>query len=354
MDVKNVLNYAIAGVVMCASCQMKQQKSDFVPIVQADTVMIVGKQMSYEFPGRVKAAETTNLAFKVAGRLERYLVKEGSFVKKGQVVAVMDNRDYKLLLDAATAEYNDVQAKAKRVIDLYADSVVTAEAYDKARYGLQQIKAKLDNAKNQLADTKLTAPYDGYVQKCLFESGTVVGAGSPVITIISSGKSEVEINIPAVVYLQRKDLYDFSATFDVLPDVVIPLSMVSMMPKANASQLYTTRLAIPASVNPQPIPGMNAVVKMCVEQTDVEKTLVPATALFAKEGKSSVWVLDANKVVRLRQVEVEALHNDGSATLKSGLKSGEIVVTAGVNSLREGTQVRVLEKTSETNVGGLL
>ncbi|MDO4949272.1 MAG: efflux RND transporter periplasmic adaptor subunit [Bacteroidales bacterium] len=339
---------------MCSSCQTKQKKNDFVPVVQADTVMVVGRQMSYEFPGRVKAAETTNLAFKVAGRLERYLVKEGSFVKKGQVVAVMDDRDYKVLLDATTAEYNDVQSKAKRVMDLYTDSVVTAEAYDKARYGLQQIKAKLDNARNQLADTKLTAPYDGYVQKCLFESGTVVGAGSPVITIISSNKSEVEINIPAVVYLQRKDLFEFSATFDVLPDVVIPLTMVSMMPKANASQLYTTRLAIPANANPQPIPGMNAVVKMSVEQADVEKMNVPATALLSKDGKTCVWVLNANQEVQLRQVEVEALHNDGSATLKSGLKSGEIVVTAGVNSLREGTKVRVLEKTSETNVGGLL
>lgn len=346
--------YVVAGMVMCSSCQTKQKKNDFVPVVQADTVMVVGRQMSYEFPGRVKAAETTNLAFKVAGRLERYLVKEGSFVKKGQVVAVMDDRDYKVLLDATTAEYNDVQSKAKRVMDLYTDSVVTAEAYDKARYGLQQIKAKLDNARNQLADTKLTAPYDGYVQKCLFESGTVVGAGSPVITIISSNKSEVEINIPAVVYLQRKDLFEFSATFDVLPDVVIPLTMVSMMPKANASQLYTTRLAIPANANPQPIPGMNAVVKMSVEQADVEKMNVPATALLSKDGKTCVWVLNANQEVQLRQVEVEALHNDGSATLKSGLKSGEIVVTAGVNSLREGTKVRVLEKTSETNVGGLL
>ncbi len=354
MNAKTVLFYAIAGMVMCSSCQSQKKVEENIPVVQIDTVHVVGLKMVYEFPGRVKAAETSNLAFKVAGRLNRYLVKEGMPVKKGQVVATMDERDYLVQLDAVTAEYNDVQAKAKRVMELYADSVVTAEAYDKARYGLQQIKAKLDNAKNQLADTKLTAPYDGYVQKCLFESGTVVGAGTPVISIISSGKSEVEINIPAVVYLKRNKLSDFTATFDVLPGVVVPLTMASMMPKANASQLYTTRLAIQSNTDPQPMPGMNAVVRMTVEQSDAAKVRISSSALLNKRGRACVCVVNSDGIVRLREVEVEMLHTDGTVTLSNGLNEGEIVVTAGVHSLSDGEKVRVMEKTSATNVGGLL
>ena len=173
---------------------------------------------SDEFPGRVVAAEEVNMAFKVSGNLKEVYVNEGSKVSKGQLIAEIDPRDYQVQLDATEAEYHSVKAEAERVIALYSDSVATADEYDKARYGLKHITAKLENAKNQMSDTKIYAPFNGFVQKRLYDPPTVVAAGMPVITLVSNGKQEVEINIPSSTFMNRKNIIYAYAKFDYLPE----------------------------------------------------------------------------------------------------------------------------------------
>lgn len=85
------------------------------------------------------------------------------------------------------------------------------------------------------------------------------------------------------------------------------------------------------------------------------KTVIPSSALFAKEGRSYVYVYDPeNEVVRLRGVAVERLHTDGTAVIGQGLAVGEQVVTAGVHKLTDNQKAVPLAAASETNVGGLL
>ena len=71
----------------------------------------------------------------------------------------------------------------------------TPDANDKAMYGLKQITAKYNHAKDQLEYTRLYAPFSGYVQKRLFDSHETIAAGMPVVSIISEGTPEVEINL---------------------------------------------------------------------------------------------------------------------------------------------------------------
>ena len=132
------------------------------------------------------------MAFKVSGLLQQVFVEEGQRLKKGDLLAQIDSRDYELLFQAVESEYLGIKSEAERVIDLYADSVATTSEYDKARYGLNQIKAKYENAKNQLADTKIYAPFDGVVKTTFFNSPTVVGAGMPILSLLSSEMPEAE------------------------------------------------------------------------------------------------------------------------------------------------------------------
>ena len=74
-------------------------------------------------------------------------------------------------------------------------------------YGLRQITAKYNHAKDQLEYTRLYAPFSGYVQKRLFDSHETVAAGMPVVSVISEGTPEVEINLPAVEYIRRRQFY---------------------------------------------------------------------------------------------------------------------------------------------------
>ena len=343
------------GLLAVSSCGNRKAEEPEVVNVRLFTVRNASAKSAQEFPGRVKAAEEVNMAFKVSGTLMRVCVGEGSRVSRGQLVAEIDPRDYQVQLDAAEAEYMRVKSEAERVMALYADSVSTADAYDKARYGLRQITAKYENARNQMADTKIYAPFDGYVQKRLFDPPTVVAAGMPVVTLVSGGEQEIEINIPASAYINRHEMVSFHASFDFIPNREIPRRLISVAPKANANQLYTVRLALPQDVSPRPAPGMNTMVNIETHGAMDGKTEIPSSALFEKEGKSRVWVYDeTDGTIRLRTATVERLHTNGMAIITQGLSDGELVVVTGVRKLTDGQKVKPMAEESETNVGGLL
>lgn len=244
----------------CCGCSGRPEGAVRLPIVRIDTVGVYGTPRTVQFPGCVRAAQEVNAAFKVGGTLRTIFAEEGEFVRRGAPLAALDARDYRLQAEAAEAEYKRVKAEAERVMALYADGAATPDAYDKARYGLQQITAKYENSRNQLADTEIRMPFDGYVQKRLFDPSTVVGAGMPVLTVVSAEAPEIEINIPGSEYVRRSEFDGFEAAFDFWPGKRIPLRLRSISPKANANQLYTLRLGVPADLRPLPSPGMNTMV----------------------------------------------------------------------------------------------
>jgi len=343
----------LAIAFVCVACSGKKEGVEVIPLVKTEIVGESASTMVNDFPGKVKAAKDVGVSFKVSGTLQYYALKEGDAFRKGQVLAVMDPKDYQLQFDAAQAQYSQVKAQAQRIMNLYKDSVVSADKYDQARYGLEQVTAKYEFAKNQLNDCKIYAPFDGLVSKRYFESGTTVGAGMPVMAIISSGRPEVEIEIPAKILNMKSNFSGFSAKFDTY-DQDVKLSMISISPKANANQLYSVRLAIDPSLKEMPMPGMNTMVRLHFKSRDFEHFSIPVTSVFTKDGKSYVWILAGDNKVRMREVQVATLHIDGTADISLGLEAGNVIVSAGVHQLHEDQQVQVLKETSPTNLGSLL
>jgi len=273
-------------------------------------------------------------------------------VRRGQVIAQMDDRDYRVQLAAAEAEFTQVKAEAERVMALFADSVGTANNYDKARYGLQQITQKLQHCRDQVADCVLRAPFDGYVQSVLREAHETVGAGMPVISLIGDGLTEVVINIPASETLRRDEFASFSARFDVLPDEQFPLQLLSIARQANVNQLYEVRLGLQGR-HPQITPGMSTMVRLNYKNEGVNPISIPLSAIHRATGVSSVFVFADGKV-RLKTVILGQVHNNGSVEVLDGLEAGQQIVVSGVNTLTDGETVRPAPRPSKTNVGGLL
>lgn len=177
----------------------------------------------------------------------------------------------------------------------------------------------------------------------------------PVVTLVSGDRQEIEINIPASTYLQRKEIASFTTAFDFLPDQLVQLRLISMAPKANANQLYTVRLALPENLSTQPSPGMNAMVNVVFNDSASRKTEIPSSALFRKDGQTFVWVYNApGGTIGQRAVVVERLDTQGNAVVTQGISAGEQIVTAGVHKLTDKQAVRPVTTESETNVGGLL
>ena len=352
---KNLMSIAAGLIIITSACSHKKIEEKTVQTVKTDTVRVYGDKSSSTFPGKVKAASDINLSFRISGPIVKIAAEVGSFVKKGQVLAEMDSRDYTLQLSATEAEYNRIKAEADRVMALYEKGSVTPNDYDKAVYGLQQITAKLEAHKNALADTNLSAPFDGYVQRRFFDTGETVGAGMPVISMISADLPEVEINIPSSDFVRRDRFESFSCSVDIYPELSFPLELIGVTQKANLNQLYTVRLKIKDRAKQLPAPGMTAIVTVQYKMEEATFVQIPLSAVFESEGFSAVWVYNPiAQTVEPRVITLTKILSDGTVIVSEGLHEGELVVTAGVHALRQGEKVKLLPAVSSTNVGGLL
>lgn len=334
-------------LALLAGCAGGTSKEEYARYVQCDTVKAARNVVTQSrFSGRVKAASEADVAFRVAGQIAGMNVTQGQFVRRGTVIARLDDRDYRTQLAATEAEYNRIHAEAGRIVELYEKKSVTPNEYDKAIYGLKQITAKLEAHRNTLSYTRLVAPFDGYIEKKLFDVGETVSAGLAVVSIVSTESPEIEIHIPTADFIRRGEYTKATATIDGFPDRTFELELAGINRKANLNQLYATTFRIREAS--QVAPGMTATVTILYEAEGTRLRRIPFTALSG----DSVWITDNGRAVR-KAVKVREIKNDGTAFVE-GLNEGEIIISRGIHTLNEGQRVKRLPAKSETNAGGVL
>lgn len=305
--------------------------------------------------GVVKESGSISIGFKTAGQIEKILVKEGDYVSQGQLLATLDDADYKLGVDAAQAQYEQLKGEVARLKSLYDARSISGNDYEKAVSGLKQVEVNLDVNRNKLSYTKLYAPMSGYVQEVNFENSEMVGAGTPVFTLLDTRNMEVQIMLPVGMYLYRDRMTGFSC-HGIFDKTRIPLTLISINPKADNNQLYRTRLALPKGKTGL-TPGMNVEVLIDFEGANPQQTSValPLSAVFEYQEKSYVWVFDqAQSKVSRQEVEVLSVDVAAGKMICSGIPEGASVVRSGVHSLTDGETVKVIEKPASSNVGGII
>lgn len=345
---KSFLASVLAVLLLC-NCKGKSEKAvdNVVHNVMVVTPVNQSEAAVRNFTGVVKENATVSLSFRTAGQIARILVKEGDYVRKGQLLAVLDTKDYRLQVDAAETQYGQLKSEVERLKILYEGKSLSANDYEKAESGLKQVGIQLQNARNQLSYTRLTSTVAGAVQSINFEQGEIVNAGLPVIDIVDTHRMEVEVNIPADIYARHKN---FAGAYCMSNGRRFTLHQVGIMPKADANQLFKVRYAVDGRLNA----GQSVDVFIELKNNSAaEQLTIPHHAVFEKDGKSFVWVVGDDNIVKQREVTLTRMHSSGDVFVTSGLKSNERVVKAGVSKLHEGEKVKVV-KQEKTNVGDLL
>ncbi|MCM1483242.1 MAG: efflux RND transporter periplasmic adaptor subunit [Muribaculaceae bacterium] len=307
------------------------------------------------YPALIKESNETSLGFKTAGEISHVYVKEGDYVKNGQLLASLDGADYKLAVNAMQAQYDQMKDEFARMTKLYQNKGMSANEYEKAKAGLQQLENQLQANKNKLSYTQLYSPTNGYIQAVNYSKAEMVDAGTPVFVILDDSGMKVEFDVPVYESKNIKSGGSFAMSM-AGGDFTIPLRFISMTPKADGNQLYTVKLEFEGSPSKDITPGMNTTVKISLPTGEMttEGYNVPLRAVVNKDGKAGVWVLNQDTTVTLRDVTFSGVDKNGMAIIASGLNGSEQIIDAGVNSLHEGEKVKVIEPSSETNVGGLM
>lgn len=323
-------------------------EKDKVALVDIEVAHSVKGSRHASYPGYTEAGTTTELAFMLIGTIEHVYVAEGDYVKKGQVLARIDTRDYQTQLDATQSEYNQIKAECERVIALHEEQAVSDNDYDKARSGLERISAKLKHHKAQLTDCVITAPYDGFVEKVFRHDKEAAAPGVPVVSIFSSASSDIVINIPEKEYLRRRKMTSCSAMFNSMPGRPVPLKLKNISSMANANQLYQARFVCAEPVA-DITPGMTVMVNIEYSNGNQSKeVLVPAGALWAEGQQAYVYLFESvDGTIVKTPVEVSQIKADGTAVVSNGLQDGDRVVASGVHHLVDEQRVMPIVSPAE-------
>ncbi len=346
-----VLSLVILLTVGCSG--HKKPSETYVKRVCVSEVSGATEDVMKHFSGVVKSESSISLGFKTAGEISQIYVKEGDRVKEGQLLATLDDSDYKLGVDALQIQYDQVSEEVSRARRLFEKKSMSANDFEKAEAGLKQLGIQLQVNKNKLAYTRLYAPTSGVIESVNFSPAEMVDAGTSVFTMFNTKDMEVVCDIPFQVYNERSRFMSFKCSPSGNEGEIYGLRLLNIVPKADGNQLYRMYLVLDGSASGKVTAGMN--VEVTVELLPAEEGLsVPAKSVFYSEGNECVWVVNPDSTVNSRRIEIDKSHRGEMLRVTDGLTAGETVVRAGVSALHEGEKVKIVSAPSETNVGGLL
>ncbi len=309
------------------------------------------------YNGVVKERRDVILSFKVGGPVKELLVDEGDYITKGQAIAKIDKRDYKINLQATEARYKQTKGEYERYQELYKRKKLPENTLDKLKAGYLMAKSQYEAAVNALEDTELKAPFSGYVNKKYIENFETVAPGTPIIQLLDFSDLEVVVGIPENNINEMSDIYQITCDIKNANKIEIPAKLKSLSKKTGSDRMFEAKILLSGDdIQYKVKPGMVAKVKITKNNSNDNHLLVPIESIFTSGQNKYVWVIDnsSNKVLK-KEVNTFNIHGNGLIEISSSIINiGDNVVTAGVHSLTENQEVKILPKKSETNIGGLL
>jgi RND family efflux transporter MFP subunit len=338
-----------------AACGKEQPKKAEIRPVRVTSVQHTLSGDTISLTGQIQAKTQVNLAFRIGGRLQERDVTVGDPVTPGQVVATIESQDYRNALRSAEADLasaqailTNAQATEGRQSELLSKGFATRVQYDQAEQQLKTAQAQVDsaqarlqNAKDNLTYTELKSDVAGSVTAKGAEPGEVVAPGKMILQVARQGGRDAVFNVPAQLIRQSPKDPEVTVALSEDPAIVATGHVREVAPQADAATgTYVVKVALDKPPDSMRL-GATVVGQVKVQSDPVIQ--LPGTALTQGDGKPAVWVVDpANKTVSLRPVRV-GHYDTSSVVVSDGLKDGDLVVTAGVQALRPGQEVRLLE-----------
>lgn len=347
-----------AGFLLLAGCSTPPENPALPRPVRVVEVADAAAHATAGLAGEVTARRETVLAFRIAGKLEARLVEVGDRVRKGQVVARLDDDDYRLAtqnlkaqLAAARAEYDFTRADLARYRELLDQHIIAPPEFDRrqtadtaAKEKVAALTAQSEQTANQLRYSELLAERDGVISGFSVEAGDVVSAGQPVARLAQLDEKEVTLHVPEQRIAQVTPGQMVEVSLWSQGDRRFRGSVREVAPAADpATRTYRVKVAL-LDGREQALLGMTATVWLAT--TEAAAPVIPRSAVFTSHddpGRPKVWLIDADAV---RSVPVTLGRPlEGERIEVTGVEPGQTIVSAGVQRLIEGQAVRVLATT---------
>ena len=306
--------------------------------------------------GRIEAEDVVNLSFRVGQRLLERSANLGDRLAPGQLVARLDRATLENAVQAAQASLSAAQATAtdarlefERQRSLLARGVAARAVYERATAArdsaaaqVQAAQAQLATAREQLSYTDLYADSAGDVTAVGAEPGEVVAAGQMIVRVAREGGLDAVFAVPARVRESAAGLDpEVAVALTADPNVRTVGRVREISPQADpVTRTFEVKVGL---TEPPAAMRLGSTVTGTIHLGEGVGIRIPSAALTRADGSPAVFVFDPDSsTVSLRPVAVES-HGLAETEISQGLEAGEIVVTAGVQTLRPGQEVRRLQ-----------
>jgi RND family efflux transporter MFP subunit len=346
---------AFALLALLTACKpVEEPEPEPIRPVRVTTVERQEGGETVSLTGQVEAREEVNLSFRVGGRMIERSVNVGDRVRAGQVVARLESDTPRNALRSARAELTAVRARLveaqnnfERHRSLLDRGFITRAMFDQAEQAYRTARAQVDSvqahvniAETQLGYADLIAASSGTVTARRAEPGEVVAAGQTIVQLAREGGRDAVFDVPARVIQTAPANAEIAVVLSSDPKVRTTGRVREVAPQADpVTRTFKVRIGLN---DPPAAMRLGSTVTGSVQLGAGPGIEIPASALTSANQRPAVWVLDpASNTVSLRNIEV-LRYGLARVAVAEGLQPGDIVVTAGVQTLRPGQQVRLL------------
>ena len=335
------------GITSCKQTQKSESRTRPVKVAKVESVNSIKKS----FSGIVAADQFSDLAFKMSGMLQTMNVIEGAYVKKGSVIAQIDPIDYKLDYEAKKASFQKSKASFERAKKLLLKDAISVQDYEATKAAYTNAQVAYNASLNTLKDTKLIAPFDGFIQKKNVENYQRIQPGQAIVRLVNPAKLQVDFTLPESNISYITSANDIYVEFD---------SYKGKRFKATLKEFVQASVAgagVPVSLN---ICDSNfdykkyniAVGYSCrvfinsKESKDSETLSVPLSAIVFdnKTNSKSVFVYDnnTNKVEQRKIQDTGVLIGKENVIVTGEISADDTIVVAGATRIVDGQTVKLL------------
>jgi membrane fusion protein, multidrug efflux system len=357
------------GVVMLLSlllgCSTQDQQTNLPPRpVKVFRVGTTSEGSVTPYAGEVRARFETTLSFRVTSKILTRPVEIGDRVRKGQLLAKLDNSDFQLAvqtlkaqLKSAVADRDFTKNDLTRYWELLDQKVISnpdfdrhQTAYTNAQERVAALQAQLKQTVNQLDYTELSADRDGVITALDAEKGQVVAAGQAVVKLAQTDEKEIHFDIPEQRISEIKNHQTVAVTLLSANERKFNAKIREISASADpSSRTYRAKATLLEGQQAAHL-GMTATVWLTSDKADL--ITVPLAAVFTSQSlpkQQQVWLIDeANSTVKAIPVQLGSALPDELISVE-GLQPGQLIVSAGVQRLKEGQTVRLTETRPSTS-----
>lgn len=308
--------------------------------VKIEVAKKTSMDLDFTANGTFAANQDLTLSAENSGRVTRITVDEGDRVRKGQVVARIDDELLNVEVQTAQANYQNALRDLERFESSFKTGGVTQQQLDNARLNVRTALARLQTAKRKSSDADIKAPISGIINKRFIENGSYVSPGTQLFEIVDLSKLKLNVTANEAQVVNLKSGDRVKITSNVFPDKQFSGKISFIAAKADNSLNFPVEVEVTNNAGNDLKAGMYGTGTFDLPQQRPAIT-VPRTAFAGSVNSNKIYVLQGNRA-RVRQVTAGRILGDRVEIL-GGLQEGETVIISGQVNLVDNSQVEVVK-----------